>query len=272
MQRLNLFFLVAILGATQTAYAQVPSHCMPARCVCLTEPEPATNGWFVDVGLGRLKQNGFSNNYLMRDEETEADNYTIGSISRDSVISGSIGYLWSRPKNWFPSLSKNWFPAVSVGMNYKYISPIKVDGQIEEFSDPEFTNYNYNYQLDHEMLSLFTKLNIYRFNRFSPYVLFGIGSSWNRSSDYHEIAMADVDPAREPPQFGDKTDRQFAYDIGLGIDFMINENLSLSLAYDYLNFSSNETGFGKEEFFEDKKLQNRSHANSLSINLRYLFI
>lgn len=98
----------------------------------------------------------------------------------------------------------------------------------------------------------------------TPYVSLGLGSTWNRSNDYSESA------ASVSPGFGNKTQAEFTYNAGLGLDFNLNRDLQLSLGYRYDNFSNNSTANGRLTS-STKQLSSRTHADTILLNLRYLF-
>jgi opacity protein-like surface antigen len=80
-----------------------------------------------------------------------------------------------------------------------------------------------------------------------PYFLVGIGAAWNRLSDYQETPInPDLSAAAVSPQFGSNTKTEFAFELGLGLqyqfytDFKHNIRYSGLVDYRYLNFGKGE--------------------------------
>ncbi len=105
---------------------------------------------------------------------------------------------------------------------------------------------------------------ILKSSKLRPYLKGGIGAAWNE-------ADADVfGPGRSPGWglYSSATDTQFAWSLGAGLAYPIDESLSLTAEYQYLDLGSAETGGdinGKRMRFDDLG------SHEMTLGLRYAF-
>ncbi|KTD22581.1 outer membrane protein [Legionella londiniensis] len=162
------------------------------------------------------------------------DQYTVKSQKQAAL--GILGGLqWQR--------QNDWIPAYSLGLRYQHLFSRSYSGLIVQYSLPQFTNYHYSWDINSDALMLFSKVDIYRFGRFLPYVDIGLGASINHSRHFQESALPGITP-RLSPYFGDKTKPNFAYMLGMGVDYELGSNLSIFLGYNYQNLGRVQSGRG----------------------------
>lgn len=105
---------------------------------------------------------------------------------------------------------------------------------------------------------------ILRGSKLRPYVKGGIGAAWNE-------ANADVfGPDRSPGWgiYSSATDTQFAWSLGAGVAYPIDDSLSLTAEYQYVDLGNAETGRdinGQSMRFDDLG------SNEVTLGLRYRF-
>ncbi|MDQ8038801.1 MAG: outer membrane beta-barrel protein [Rickettsiella sp.] len=229
-------------------------------CCCVSSPKHLPS-WYMDVGLGWVFNQKLGASYLAN-IDLPLDQYNSPKVNQVMMGALSGGYVWSR--------RTAWLPFTSLGFEYSYDMPAKVKGVIEEFSDPEQTNFKYKYKVDHHNLRLIGKADLYRWQNLMPYVSAGMGVSWNRFSDYSEQAISELPSPRPNPAFTNKTESNFSYSLGTGLDYIFNKNLWGGLGYRYDHFGWGKTGDTNAEF-ADKSLKNTSRAHTIILSLRYLF-
>jgi opacity protein-like surface antigen len=248
MKFLKLGFALFLFILTQIAYAQ--NCCCEVTC-------PKTKHWYVDLGLGWVINQHAKNGSVPTALPAFPDTFLVDDKQSTVLALIGLGYLWSYP-------NRLWLPYVSTGLEFDYLPSAKIAGLRENFSIPADTD-PYQYRLIHYSLIAVGKLGIYRWGNWVPYVSLGLGSTWNRSYDYSEDAPS------VSPGFGNKTQAEFTYNAGLGLDFNLNRDLQLSLGYRYDNFSNNSTGNGDTVASDTKQLSSRTHADTILLSLRYLF-
>lgn len=88
--------------------------------------------------------------------------------------------------------------------------------------DPSSTLYNYKFQISTTRLMVETQINWMLnspspfLNKVFPFINIGIGPTWNKMNQYHEMAFNDMS---YPPlfPFQSRTQSNFAYQIGCGL-------------------------------------------------------
>lgn len=117
------------------------------------------------------------------------DRYSI-HVDDGGVVAASVGRRWQNDSFWLPSYS--------IGVLWQYFFQTRFNGQIMQYSLPEFTNYDYHLNFTSNIVLAAGKINLLQYGIFSPYVHGGIGSSFNHFSNYKEEALADVTPRDNP--------------------------------------------------------------------------
>ena len=193
--------------------------------VLWAETPDLENGWQVGVGAGATIPNLEDNTHVnIGGPGWPDDKYTDNDIDAAALFSVFAGYTWQN--------ETQWLPAYSLRLNYLYGLSSDVTSDVEQFSLPQFENYQAEYKVQSQMLLGVLKVDLYRYKRLSPFISAGLGVAWNRFSDYDEQAFAGITP-RISPNFADKTHTDLAYTLGAGIDYLLTEKFTLSLEYDY---------------------------------------
>jgi opacity protein-like surface antigen len=237
-----------ILHAASTSYSK--SHCHhPHRL-------------YFDLGVGKTYDYASSNSFLIGSNGNVLGNLKTGNSYSTPFFFVGIGYRWAQDNN-------PWFPSVNMGLQHRYTSPINVFGVSQTPSvDPAPTSYNY--RLQQESWLLMTKADIYKWQRFMPYVALGLGASFNR------ISQLFVNSSSFANQLAGSTNLtgDFSYNVGAGIDYQVQDDFWLTLGYFYDNFGKNKVGtvYTNNTFTPVGTLENANlHASSVFLSARYLF-
>ncbi|KTD11736.1 Sporulation related domain protein [Legionella gratiana] len=151
----------------------------------------------------------------------------------------------------------------------QYVFPTDVGNTIMQYSLPEFLNYNYDWKLSTLALTADTKLNLFHFSTFSPYVNGGLGVSFNEARSFNETALPGV-TARISPAYSDHTLTQFTYHVGAGIDFSFIPNWLLSAGYEFESFGDFSSGKGQSTWSGESLRLGSYQANTLLFGVTYL--
>jgi opacity protein-like surface antigen len=165
---------------------------------------------------------------------------------------------------------KLWLPGYSSGLFYQHLFTSNIGGTITQYSDPAFSNYNYDWDVSSDLLLGLLKINVFKVSTVSPYVLGGLGIAFNRSSDYQETPFLGVDP-RVTPNFASHTTGQLAYSAGGGIDFQFWPQLIFSAEYQYQNLGHISTGSGTYAWSGQSLSLDSYHVNTFLVNASFLF-
>ncbi|MES2142009.1 MAG: hypothetical protein V4471_03885, partial [Pseudomonadota bacterium] len=165
---------------------------------------------------------------------------------------------------------------------YHYTTPVVITGAIYEVLPNNTINFEQSlysrYQIKQQSCSILTKLDIYRWQNLMPYFAFGMGASWNRINHFSTLAF---EPVLDPLNLSAtaNTTSDFTYSLGVGIDYLVNPELWLSLGYAYDDFGKNGIGQLLQYINAATPLQPISafvnnaslHAHNILFTARYLF-
>lgn len=120
---------------------------------------------------------------------------------------------------------------------------------------------------DIEALFVNTYLDYHNKSDFTPYVGFGLGVAFiETNANFGISALGEnlYDSSAKHRQ------TNFAYNVGLGVDYEINKNLALDLGYRFVDFGDVETG---DNGFDEISVNGESHvvAHETMMGLRYTF-
>src|SRR5579862_6511042 len=96
-----------------------------------------TNRFYISAGAGEMFNRLSGNNSLATGTGWPNDYYAGNSISNEPFGFVEAGYQWTRPDNWFPGYS--------LGVRYLSAASTRISGYIDQYSLPQFRNYNYYY-------------------------------------------------------------------------------------------------------------------------------
>lgn len=180
----------------------------------------------------------------------------------EAIIALSVGRSWHRDAFWFSSYS--------FGVFWQHFFRTHLGHSITQYSLPEFTNYEYKWDLTANVLLAAAKLNLFQYKKISPYINGGIGSSFNRTSGYKETALAGVTP-RVSPGFANFSTSEFAYNAGIGVDLQLTSQFFVSVGYNYQNLGQISSGPGKGTWSTQSLNPGSYHSNEVLVSVSYLF-
>lgn len=220
---------------------------------------------YLSVGLGGFYPQVSGNNYIGTGSGWPDDYYRQQSISSQPTFYIGGGYSWSRPNDWFPYFS--------LGLQYSYVSSTTVKGYIDQYSLPGFRNYTYQYDVEFYNVLGIAKLDIYDWHGFMPFVSGGLGVANYGTSNYQEAAAPGVTP-RVSPGFTAASGTNFAYSLGIGIDYAWQSDLVFSLDFNHQSYGTISTGKGANYpsltgNFSNEALKNAIAANTYTFGMSY---
>ena len=169
------------------------------------------------------------------------DSYSVNS-EPVSALALQVGYEWQR--------KKPWFPAYSLGFQVAHYWLESIKGTITQYALPQFKNYRYSWNLHSDAFTINSKVNVFQYGSFSPFVNAGVGLAINRSNNFDETAFNGVTP-RISPGFVNNTQYNISYNLGVGVDYFLTPKFSAILAYNYQNLGSMRSGNGLQTWSGD---------------------
>ena len=222
----------------------------------------STHGnWYVGESIGAFIPKIAHNIYVGTGSGWLADRYHSRGI--DSVADFSLlgGYRWSR--------DSEWLPFYSLSARYTSALPAKTRGTLFQFNVLEFNNYHYQYKVQRQNILGVAKVNLYNYHRFMPFITVGLGESINRMKEFSETPLSTIIP-RTSPGFRNKSNHEFSYIIGAGIDYLLANNLWMGIEYHYGHYGTIQSGNGVGGFAAEH-LKSTLTDNSIAYSINYFF-
>lgn len=136
------------------------------------------------------------------------------------------------------SIHQNW--RTQVGLAYNQTGTYNNAGLFVQGADPDSSQqYTYSYQVVLRELLAQTKLMYTYRDKFYPYVLLGLGGSFNKASLFSTNVPPFLTFSRD---YANNTARSFAYKVGLGSDVDIMTNTRIGVAYRFSGFGAISLG------------------------------
>lgn len=251
-------------NATPIPQVITPRHEIP---MSPSENSPTTNQrWYIN-GLVGSQFNNISSSTTVNNGSGfpppySQDIYSAQSPDASLLLGIGLGRYFE--------LEHPWVKVASIGIQYQYFFANNINGNITQFSLPEFTNYQYTWPLATNIIVANGKLNFKDYKKFSPYFSLGLGGVLHQSDGYTESAYSNVTP-RISPNFSSSSNAQFAYLIGVGLDYPIGKQFILSAGYQYSGLGKVQSGKG-EGSWSGETLNFGSYAsNAFVFSTTYLF-
>lgn len=246
----------------KTASVDAPKngiHSVPNQ----SRPLNTKSSWYVSASLGGQRAKAISQMLVPNGSDFPApyenDIYTTRTPS--AMLAGvGAGYR----------LTSTRFPAVWFGVEYLHQFDSQVGKEIIQYSSPEFTNYNYRWNVESDLYLLSSKLNLVRMSRLMPYVKASAGVAINRANGYIETALSNVTP-RISPAFGAHTKSDFTYRFGAGFDWNLKKNWLMSLGYEYADLGSFSSTNGIGTWSGASLASNQLTSNAVVAGVSYLY-
>jgi opacity protein-like surface antigen len=239
------------------------SSISPSRLPLASVSNSAT--WFVNGQVGGQKMSlhdtAMVNNGSGFASPLGDDIYTMNRTSTTTLLGIQAGRRFE--------LTLPWFSAFSLGTQYQYFFNSHIDGQVIQFSLPQFTNYNYTWKTTSNLVIANGKLNFIELHRVSTYINGGIGVAIKNSRGYSETALEGVTP-RISPNFNAGSNSDFAYILGAGVDYRLNPVLIISLGYQYSNLGELSAGAGTGAWSSQSLNLGNTQSNAVLLGLTYL--
>lgn len=229
--------------------------------------EETENQWLLGMGAGGAGRILQCSTRVLNGSSVSApynrDIYTICTHDNKAIIALFGGYQWSR--------LNTAIPYYSLSLHYEHQFSAKINGKILQYSLSRFKNYNYSMGLNSDIFDIVAKVDLIKYKFLLPYLSAGIGVAFNRVNSYKEHAIPSVYPARIDPSYGSKTNTNFAFALGAGIDIIGCRNLWITLGYEYLNLGRVNSARGAGSWSSTHLRFGTLHTNTVLGSITYLF-
>ncbi len=157
----------------------------------------------------------------------ETDANFNNSVSHAPIWELGVGYSLLKDQ----LSSRDYFNALMIGLNV-YRNSESVNGHVWQYDLAQFNNYSAHVPINNTRLMIDAKPQLMTWKMFSPYLVLGVGITWNTAAYYETVIGSGVDPASS---FGltNKTTAFAAYDLGAGLRIDITDRLTATAEYLY---------------------------------------
>lgn len=140
-------------------------------------------------------------------------------------------------------------------------------GHVWQFNSPLFDNLTYLYHIHHTRVMVEGKLltNYPSHPDILPYFSWQLGVAFNQTSGYQETPLIPDVPPTAP--FAGSNQSAFAYGVGLGIDYNLNQHVRLGLGYQFADLGSASLGVTAAEAIASTLVVPHLYTNQLRFQL-----
>lgn len=200
----------------------------------------AVNQWLIGISGGAafrdLSSSATVSNGTPISAPYNTDIFSINTSNHGGVAGLFGGYQWNR--------LSSYIPYYNLTLVYEHQFDSNITGNVQQYALPIFTNYNYTMNLTSDIIGVAGKVGLINYKFLIPYFSAGFGVAYNRVSSYSESFIAADGPPRVSPGYANNHNTNFAYTLGAGVNFICNEQASISLAYEYWNLGKINSGAG----------------------------
>lgn len=224
------------------------------------------NNWFITVDVGSQWPK-INSPITVPNGSDFPPPFNVDSLSTKKkeqlLFAASVGRRWQQH-------SSQWLPAYSLGVLYKHVFAKNIGNKLMQYSIPEFTNYTYDLKISSDVLLASTKFNLFQYSRFLPFFNGGLGVAFNHTSNYTETALPNVTP-RISPAFTSHANSQLAFEVGLGVDFLVTQQFNLSVGYEFEHLGKLSSGAGVDTWSGQSLNLGSYQLNTIYLSASYLF-
>lgn len=236
------------------------AHTLPVPSGCAID-----DAWFIGFG-GGASWISLSGSTSVKNGSTfpppfNQDRFTINNPST-GIVQLNVGYITNSLTTYFTSLSAY--------IQYRHYYGTNITGSIDQYSLPEFHNYNYSMSFEADLFTLNGKVGLVQISKIIPYLSGGIGFVNNHLNNYSETALPNVTP-RISPAYQGNTHTNFALTLGAGFDLLVNRCTTLTLGYDHVFQGNIISGSGVTTWSGTKLNFGNANLDTVFVNMTLNF-
>lgn len=216
----------------------------------------------IESGVVVTSNAGKSKTFPIDSPTDEFYEYSSHKKKQTKAIYGFfLGADWQGLVNW----------DVQFDVKYSQSSSFSVSGILTQGMDVQTQDsYNYKYKIAIKQLLLESKLSYINCTRFKPYVLVGVGSSFNKAYSFSTSVPSLLTFTRT---YKNHTSSGFTYAIGTGLDIEITNCFYVGVNYRFTDLGRVSLGSASIDDIpvSGTLSQSNFYVNQLSVQLTFLF-
>lgn len=231
--------------------------------------KPPTSGFQVSVAAGAANLHSSVGNEVFPAvfPGVPAQTNTLHGSSHNTEFTGGAGVAYDFV---MPAAAKGQnhyvLRDIALGVNAYYVGGNDPSGEVYRYGLPQFNFDNYNVDLNSWRVMLDSEWDFHPIGQHVvPFVMAGVGDAINTMS-YSESPISSSNDPGGQVSLSHHTKNNFAYEAGLGVKVLINDNSQISLRYLYANLGSAEA-----DSSELQKPLTVSNLNTSSVLLGYTY-
>lgn len=156
---------------------------------------------------------------------------------------------------------------VQLGIAMAAASQATLSGSIWDDANPDFNNYTYNYHIQHQHLSLKTKLLLQSTHSLTPYFSASLGLARNKALDFLITPRNTSDvPA---PSFLSNNATSLAYTLGFGLQTAITKHWQVGVGYELANWGKSHLAPAPGQTLGQGLTLNHLYTQQLQLSFSY---
>jgi opacity protein-like surface antigen len=180
------------------------------------------SGWImVEAGAAFSTTQDETNTMALPNDAPPAflyDDYKTSDRDNGYLIGLSGGYEFEVEQEQLEEL----LPKIRIGIGYEYVGKTEISGQVHLYQEQPY--YDYNFDTFSNVAWAIGQLDLPSFWDLTPFIDLGLGLSFNHAGEYEEARINDEVHVRESADFDSNTETEFAWRVGLGINYQGDEN------------------------------------------------
>ena len=155
------------------------------------------------------------------------------------------------------------------GLTFAATTSADEEGNVWEFSDPNFDNFTYQYHITHLHVAVKGKALSTQFSENNlPYISGSAGIGFNRAYDY--TTTPKIFEAVSPPNFQANTETTFTYTLGVGLQHTLTSHMQVGVGYEFSDWGKSALVTAPGQRTRDVLQLNHLYTSQLQLNVTYL--
>jgi opacity protein-like surface antigen len=157
---------------------------------------------------------------------------------------------------------------VQFGLAVVATSNAELFGDIWDDAAPEFSNYTYNYKIQHTHVAAKGKLLADAGFWLIPWVSGSLGVGFNDAHGFHSTPT--IFEALPTPDFTSHTQTALTYTVGAGVQKALNTHWQVGVGYEFADWGKSSLGRTTEQTLNSGLGLSHLYTNGVLLNLTYL--
>ncbi len=215
--------------------------------------------WFVTANLGPAwSQGGQTQTFALQEDVTKT--YTANN-AHNTLINAAI-FLGAQQ-----NINRVFF--TQLGFAFAATDNVKFSGNIWEDADPDFANYNYDYNVVYSHIALKAKLFARWTETTQPYIGASAGMGFNRA--HHFFISPRIPEAVPAPPFTAHTKNgALAYTLEVGLQHLIDAHWRGGVGYEFADWGASSLGRAVGQTLNSGITLSHLYTNGIQFNLTYV--